>query len=333
MNITYFQRSNECGPSIGKAFRYLIAEIGKTESVETFYEPSAKYNLKGIIKNIIFTFRHRNKKGINHVTGDCNFAVLGLIGCKSVLTIHDLGFYTNHKDSMSWGKRYLLYIFQIYLPILLADKVIAISEKTKEEILKIIPFKKKIDIVKHHSIDQFVYVPKELNKQDVLVLQNGTGSNKNLKTTIKALAKYREICKLRVVREMTVEQKLLAESLGVKYSNVFNLTDEQVRDEYVNADIVCMPSVYEGLGAITIEAQATGRPVITTNLEPMISVSGGAAHLLNNPTDEEEFAYAIGKIVFDDSYRKRLIELGLENAEKFKVSNCANEHILLYKSM
>ena len=331
MKITFFIRSNKGAISIGKLFRPLIKEIGRTEQVETFYMPSENYGINGIIKNLWFTFRHRNKKGVTHITGDCHFIIFALIGCKTVLTVHDLGFYTEHLQELSWLKRKALYYLQIYYPIKLATRVIAISEKTKQEILYIIPFRREIDIAKHVSIDAFPYTPRLLNKQMVRIMQCGTSKNKNLETTIKALANTNY--ELRVVRKMSKSQEELAKVNNVIFSNVYNLTDEQMTKEYQDADIVVMPSLYEGFGAMVIEAQATGRPVITTDREPMSSISGGAAYLLKDPLDVGELKNAIKKIIHDDDYRNFLVNNGRVNASKYTLANCAKEHIDIYRTI
>lgn len=331
MKITFFIRAKQGAISIGKLFRPLIAEIGKTEKVETFYMPSAAYGIKGVLQNLWFTFKHRNKHGINHVTGDCHFIILALLGCKTVLTVHDLGFYTEHLHEMSWLKRKFLYYLQVYYPIKLATVVIAISEKTKQEIERTVPFTREICFAKHVSIDAFPYTPKVLDKQKVRIMQCGTNKNKNLETTIKALAD--SAYELRVVRKMTKHQVELAQKCHVRYSNVYNLTDEEMTKEYQDSDIVVMPSIYEGFGAMVIEAQATGRPVITTDREPMRSVSGGAAYLLKDPLDAAEIRCAMSKIVNDDDYRNGLIEAGSKNAAKYSLANCAKEHIELYNKI
>ena len=330
MNITFFIRSKKSAISIDKHFSLLISEIGKSECVEKYYMPEECFSLHSVLKNLKFTFKHRNKSGINHVTGDCHYIILALIGCKTVLTIHDLGFYVSHKKEMSLLKRYLLYILQIYLPIKIADRVIAITEKTKEEILETIPFKKDIQVARHISIDEFPFVPKKLDTDNVLIFQSGTAKNKNLDTTMKAVSELG--LKMRILREMKEYQKELAVSLNLNYTNIYNITDKQVTEEYINSDIVCMPSLYEGFGAMVIEAQAVGRPVITTNLEPMRSVSGGAAYLLEDPQNVEEMKQAIIKIIKDEKYRNELINKGRKNASKYTLMNCAKEHISIYKT-
>lgn len=328
MKIVYFIRSKEAGISIKKHFEPLIAEIGKTEEVETYFMPYLRFNVKNIVKNIIFTYKHRCKDGINHVTGDCHYIVWGLLGCKKVLTVHDMVFFYTEK---SWLKKKLLFLIQIYLPFKIVDKVIAISDKTKKEIETILPFKREIVVAKHISIDQFKYAPKDFSTEHVRVLQNGTEPRKNLETTMRAVAKLGY--ELRVIRRMTEEQKKLAAELGLKYSNVYDLSDEELVQEYVDADIVCMPSLYEGFGAMVLEAQATGRPVITTAIDPMPAVSGGAAYMMQDPLDAEEMANAMKRIVEDSEYRESLIKTALENASQYTVANCAKEHVEVYKSL
>lgn len=329
MKITFFMRSHELGVSMEKHFTPLIAEIAKTEEVEVFFLPRKEFTPMAVMKNIWFVYKHRNKKGINHMTGDCHYVMLALIGCKSVLTIHDLVFY--YYLSYSRILKWILYQLYIYWPVKTAKRVIAITEKTKQEIEDVIPFKRHIDVVKHIAVDEFCFTPKVMDKNHVIVLHNGTGVNKNLETTMKAVADLGY--ELIVIRKMTEEQQKMAEGLHLKYTNIYNLTDDEIVKTYQKADIVCFPSLYEGFGAITLEGQATGRPVITTNREPMRTVAGGAACLINNPQDYKELAAAIKKIVDDDAYRNGLVESGFQNAAKYTLKNCAKEHLELYHAM
>lgn len=329
MNITYFNRALDAGISIRQGFEPLIKKIGETNHVESYDLPESRFTPKCILKNLWFTYKHRNKHGINHLTGGCHYILLALLGCKTVLTVHDLGFY-NHK--MNPIKHFIFYYFQIYLPIKLATKVIAITEKTKSEINSIVPFHREILVARHHSVDQFTYFPKEIDKKHLKLLAIGTEPHKNLETVIRAAAKILN-SSLVVFKKMTDEQKDMCEKLGVSYQNKYNVPRQEVLDAYREADIVCFPSSYEGFGAITVEGQRTGRPVITTNREPMKSVAGGGAILLNNPKDDKELLAAINKILEDKEFRKSLIERGYKNSLLYSLDNCAKEHIEIYKSI
>src|SRR5690606_20806251 len=75
------------------------------------------------------------------------------------------------------------------------------------------------------------------------------------------------------------------------------------------------PSLSEGFGWPLIEAQACGAPVVSSNLNPMPEVSGGAAIHVDS-TNPELFAEAFLKLE-DDVFRRNLIEKGFENIQKF----------------
>ncbi len=333
MDITYFNRSKKSGISIGQAFSPLINKIAETNNVENYYLPSETYGIKGILKNLLFAFKRRNKHGINHITGECYFLILALLGCKTVLTIHDLGFYVDHKDEMSFLKRHFLYFLQVYLPIKLADKVIAITNKTRDEINSVVPFKREILVARHHSVDQFSFHQKSLDKSHINFLAIGTAPHKNLETVIKAVSNISN-SSLMVLKQMTDAQKEMCDLLHVHYINKYNVPEAELIQAYVDADIVLFPSLYEGLGAITLEAQRTGRPVITTNREPMKSVAGtNGAILLENPQDEKELLQAITTIIENEELREQLIVNGYKNSLLYSLDNCAKEHIAIYKSM
>lgn len=329
MEIHYFTCADSV--SIAKTYAGVIKEIGKTNLVKNYVVPCDRFTPYKALKNILYVYKHRTKDGVNHITGAIHFCMLGLIGVKSVLTVHDLGFYTEAQHSRL--KRIYLFLFQIYIPFLLADKIIAISDSTKDEIIRIVPsVAPKVVRVNHYGINEFPFTPKpKINKEKPVLLQIGTRKNKNLETTMRAVKGLN--CHLRIIREMSKEQIALAKELGIDYSNACNLTDKQLIEEYQKCDIVCFPSIYEGLGVITLEAQAIGRAVITTNMEPMRSVAGGAAILLDDPYNVEEYQKAIISLLNNDDFRNNIIAKGLKNIEYYKNENCAQQHLNVYKTL
>jgi glycosyltransferase involved in cell wall biosynthesis len=295
-------------------------------TVQEYYVPyngSLPWNLA---RNIYFVYKHRNKTGINHITGDIHYCILGLIGCKSILTIHDDYAITHaHRGIVD---KIFKWIFWLYLPIKLAGKVACITETTKIKIDKL--FKNnKTKVLCHHSVDaEFRYVSRVFDTDCPTILQVGTASHKNLETTLKALVGIK--CRLRVVQKMTPEQHILAQSLKINYTNVYDLSESEIINEFINSDIVVFPSLYEGLGLPIVEGQATGRVVITSNIEPMNLVSGKAAVLLNNPLDIQEYKDAVMRIIQDASFREKIIFAGLENAKKYTAESAMEKYLSLY---
>ena len=67
----------------------------------------------------------------------------------------------------------------------------------------------------------------------------------------------------------------------IYFKNYINISDKKIKNLYEKNDILLMASYYEGFGMPIIEAQASGMVVVTSNKEPMRSVAGGSALLVN----------------------------------------------------
>lgn len=328
MNIIFFHWANNNGPSIVRSFRPFIDKLKETDTITEYRVPCKGGNPINIIKNILFVYRHRNKKGINHITGDIHYCILGLLGVKSVVTIHDDYAMVTASSLL---KKIYRYFFWIFLPVKLSNVTVCVTKETKRKIDLLVHNKKTI-VITHHSIDSSYHnFPKKFNEKNPIILQIGTNHQKNLETTIKALVNIK--CKLKVIKRMTKQQHQLATDLHIDYSNAFDLTDEEILEEYIKSDIVVFPSLYEGLGLPIVEGQAIGRPVITSNISPMNWVAGNGAVLLNNPTNIEEYREAILHLIHDEGYRESIINRGIKNVERFSLMTSINAYKMLYKSI
>lgn len=325
--ITFFHRNHKCGFSIYKVFKTIENNLkSQGQEIEEYFMPSPFSMPWNIIRNSIFTFKHRNTKGINHITGHIHDVILGLIDCKTVLTIHDLVFIDNVRNPI---KRFYKWLFWLYIPIKMANKVTCISNETKRKILKHIKTDK-ITVI-HNPIDPaFKYVPKTFNKECPTILHIGTFWNKNLGRTIQALEGIN--CHLRIIGEIDNHILQLLQEKNIKFSNAKNLSDEEIRQEYINCDIVNFPSIYEGFGMPVIEGQQTGRIVITSAIEPIKEIAGEAV-ISVNPTNIQSIHNAYIKAIEDDKLRNEIIQKGLENAKRFQVKDIAKQYLELYQSL
>ncbi len=118
----------------------------------------------------------------------------------------------------------------------------------------------------------------------------------------------------------------------INFTNTFDLGDKEIRQEYENADIVAFCSTMEGFGLPIIEAQAMGKPVITSNIEPMIGTSGGAAVLVD-PLDIASIREGMKAMIADHDLRADLIERGQANAARFSADKVAAQYEQLYDEM
>lgn len=99
---------------------------------------------------------------------------------------------------------------------------------------------------------------------------------------------------------------------------------------YNACEAFVFPSYSEGFGWPVIEAQACGAPVISSDIEPMPEISGGAA-LHCNPNKPAEFASAFLKLR-NKTFKTELIQAGFKNSERFQPDTMINSYINLYKS-
>ncbi|WP_282074642.1 glycosyltransferase family 4 protein [Maribacter aquivivus] len=326
MKIQYFFRHPLVGPSIHRVFRTIITEISKTQETLIIDIQNKGSMPWDVVSNNLFILKKRKKNTIHHVTGHIHDVLMALIGVKTVLTIHDLVFLENVRNPIKYFYKWL---FWLYLPVKIADEVVCISNKTKEAILK----KMKIDklTVIYNAIDPiFKHVAKPFNNIKPVVLHIGTGWNKNLERTIIALENIP--CHLRIIGKLNDNQLKLLDNHKIDFSNQCNLTDENIKDEYIKCDIVNFPSEYEGFGMPVIEGHKTGRVVVTSKIEPIIEVSANAVAYVD-PNNIESIRLAYLKVIEDTDYRNSLIDLGIENAKRFSVETIAKQYLDLYQNL
>jgi len=326
VNIVYLNRSIEAGFSIVKVFKPVIKLIRQEQTVEIYNMPHFGAAPHKILKNLLFVLKLRRKDAIFHVTGDIHYILLALIGCKVVLTIHDVATLKNAKNKLDYFLKWLLWF---YLPIKLANHVVCISNKTKLEVLSVV--KKKAISVIHNSVDSgFSRMAENKNNFTPVILHIGTGWNKNLTRVIQALKDIQ--CNLRIIGRLNAEQLDLLNSSDICYSNDYNLTDEQIVLEYEKCNLVSFPSLFEGFGMPIIEAQAVGRAVLTSNIDPLREVGGNSVHYVE-PESVKSIEEGFKALIFDTVYRESIIKKGFVNVERFDVTKIADQYIEIYQKI
>jgi glycosyltransferase involved in cell wall biosynthesis len=186
-------------------------------------------------------------------------------------------------------------------------------------------------VVIHNPIDPaYQFSPKIFNVEKPVILHIGTGRNKNLRRTIEALKDIP--CHLRIIGKLSEEIVSVLTEYKIEYSNAFQLSDEEIRQEYKNCDIVNFPSEYEGFGMPVIEGQKTGRIVITSAIEPLLEVGKDGAYFVN-PLDINSLRDGYLKVISDKNLRDELIEKGLRNVERFSVETIAKQYLKVYEEL
>lgn len=321
--ITYFHRNKAAGFSINKVTQTVIRDFADKEEYELpYWGPSPMT----VIRNLWFVYRHRRKNSINHVTGDVQYAILALGGCKSVLTCHDTVSLDYRK--LPWLKRLFFEWVWYRLPLRRATKVVAISEATKRSLQR---YTKRDDIVViHNAIDPMFYKCGTFVNEVPQILIIGTNPNKNLLRTFEALKGLK--CRVNVIGHLSDEQVEALKMNEIDYQNSYGLSDVQIMDAYIRCDIVSFVSLYEGFGMIVVEANKVGRPVICSDIPVLREVAGDSA-LLVKPKDVKSIRRGFIELFNNSSLRKSLVERGFRNAERFEASKIQNQWKQFYDSI
>lgn len=327
MHILLIYRHPSMGFSIGKVFKTVERELRARADVETLYMPCAGYKPWHLWRNIRAA-RRAVKNGnydIVHITGAEHYLIPFLKRiCRVVVTIHDLGFFTNHWPSIRAVWKYLLWI----KPLAGASHVTFISQKSRLEAERFVKFRHEQSSVIMNSVDpMFVPMHKDLDTQHPRILHIGTKPNKNLNNIIIAL--HSLPCHLRIIGDIDADIQTLLDVYGMEYSIACNITDEQICHEYAECDIVSFASLYEGFGMPIVEGQATGRVVVTSDISPMREVAGGGAVLVY-PYSTESIRKG-----FEDALARKdeLVAKGFENVSRFQVGTIVGQYVDVYKNL
>ena len=98
------------------------------------------------------------------------------------------------------------------------------------------------------------------------------------------------------------------------------------------AHILCYPSLYEGFGFPPLEAMSLGVPVLAGNHSSIPEIAGDAA-CLKNPEKVEDIAEGLVDLIYDQEYRKKLIESGYQRIKQFSWKKTARDYLSVYKEV
>ena len=269
--------------------------------------------------------------------------------CRLVITFHDLvsdifpQFYT-------WQSR--LWQWQMSYPYLArrADKLIAVSQSTRDDLIRIYGVDgKKVQVISE-GVDEVYFSAPSLRAQrnvrrkfkidgDFIYYVGSLEPRKNLPMVIRGLAYVKaqpQFDKMKLV--ISGGKSWLAEgiyeevnNLKLKKSVVFTgqVTETEKIAFLHQARVFAFPSLYEGFGLPVIEAFAAGCPVITSNVSSLPEVAGGAAALID-PTDQTTFNQALNKILTHASYPHNLVTKGKLQAKKFSWAKAAEQTLNVF---
>ncbi|MFT7592552.1 MAG: glycosyltransferase involved in cell wall biosynthesis [bacterium] len=326
-SIHFFQRKRREGKnfSLEQVFEGLRTRISDSFTVKLITAP---YISSGVIKRFLNTVLAVGKQGdINHITGDINYVNLLLNKKKNVLTILDCGVL----HSVGGIKKWIINLIWYKLPVKMSTIVTVISNATKVDLMLHTGCNPdKLKVIYVPISDDFKPVLKQFNSSNPRILQIGGAPNKNLSRLIEAVTGLN--CVLAIIGTISEDNVKLLKEHNVAYENYVGIPFARIIEEYSKCDLLFFASTFEGFGMPILEAQATGRPVITSNILSMPEVGGDAA-LYVDPYSISDIRNGIDEIIQNESYRERLIQLGLDNVKRFDPAVIASQYIGVYNQL
>lgn len=230
-----------------------------------------------------------------------------------VLTIHDLIYerfvniyYKENAEFLESRKRL----------INAAKRIIAISKKTKEDIIKLynIP-SQKIEVVYHgysNTITQ--YYPNSWGNYILYVGNRDNYKNFNhfIKSVSPLLHRDKELSVVCVGSRFLKREINLLNKLNIDNRVVSIQANESLLNHlYKYARVFVFPSLYEGFGMPILEAFANDCPVCLSNSSCFPEIAGNAGEYFD-PLDSDSLLNSVEKIIYNNDIRKELIRMGKE---------------------
>jgi len=271
---------------------------------------------------------------------------------KKVVTVHDLSF-LRYPEFFSARKNFWHKALNVKKILKTADRIIAVSENTKNDIIELTGASQdKVQVIYSGNNAVKREVTGEETKEFFsrhglsgrLILYLGTiEPRKNIDNLIAA---YNE---LRFKNESMSDVKLIiAGASGWKNKKIYSewkkspykddiiflgyISQKEKEILYSKSAVFVYPSFYEGFGFPPLEAMTYGLPVVCANVSSLPEVVGDAA-LMINPFKPEEITSALQLILSDENLRQTLIKKGFVRAAVFSWEKTAQEYLKVFKEL
>jgi glycosyltransferase involved in cell wall biosynthesis/ubiquinone/menaquinone biosynthesis C-methylase UbiE len=267
-----------------------------------------------------------------------------------VVTIHDISFLLYPQFHTEANR---LHCFNGTLKAALyADRIIAVSQQTKQDLIQYFASPEDRIRVVHEAPRHFCFpernddlIRSTLERLGVyhnfVLFVGSLEPRKNLKALLIA---YEEYVKRHAGPEWLViaggkgwlneeiRQAVSALGLEDRVRFVGYVKETDLRVLYSAAKLFVYPALYEGFGLPPLEAMACGAPVITSNISALPEVVGEAAILID-PRNSEELGQAMQRVLCDDGLRMRMRQQSLTRARLFSWERAARETLAVYQEV
>ena len=321
--VVHHQRRPKPGQvSIERLFESVRGALSPQWTAEVAVSPEYTQGLGPRIANLRAAARCRGD--VHHVVGDVHYLAFALPPERLVLTVHDS--VTLYR--LAGWRREVFRQLWYRLPVRRAAAVTVISASSRDELLRWIgDDAQRVEVVPNSVGTEFEPDPRPFRTDAPVVLQVGTASNKNVERVAEALVGTN--CRLHVVGELTPEQRAAIATTGVPLRELGRVSEADLVEAYREADMLVFASLYEGFGLPILEAQAVGRPVVTSDRLSMPEAAGAGAWLVD-PENVRSIRAGVEQVVADADVRRRLVRDGFATVARYRPAAVAAQYEAIY---
>ncbi|MEA9598547.1 glycosyltransferase family 1 protein [Polynucleobacter sp. AP-Sanab-80-C2] len=259
--------------------------------------------------------------------------------CPTVLTIYDM-IHEVYSESLSFFDRT---IHVKKSAIARADKIICISENTRNDLMRFYDVNPQKVSVVHLGFEDFNLIETTslasltLPHKPFLLFVGLRAGYKNFIGLLKAAASSS-----RLMNDFDIvaygggmfsdQEAKTIKALGFREGQVRHFLggDENLAFLYKKATVFIYPSLYEGFGMPPLEAMRVGCPVVASHTSSMPEVLGNGANYFNS-ADIEDIRKSIEQVVYSDTKIKELKKFGKYQASLYSWEKCAKETLSIYR--
>lgn len=220
-------------------------------------------------------------------------------------------------------------------------RIVSISNKANEAIQKWLRFKENKFVIIENGINlksfyeakpiPLNYLPKNSKK---IIMVGRFNPTKDQPTAIRAMKHLAKDVHLILVGEgnLTTECENLAKSLEVDERVHFFGLRKDIPQLLKSCDINLISSHSEGLSISSLEALASGRPLVASNVNGLREINKDAG-LLFEDNDEKDLANCVNQLLNDAAFYEKISKRCLERVKSYDIDNTVSEHLALYNEI
>lgn len=219
-----------------------------------------------------------------------------------------------------------------------SEKIIAISEFTKQELIRLWGVDSdRIHVVHHSNPFENVSVPEKESHQPYMLYVGNRGGYKNFQRFIAAAAPIlHEEKDLRIIctgaAPFTPKELSSFEHLGISGRvSTSRVSDKDLLRLYTNASLFCFPSCAEGFGLPILEAFHCHCPICCADATCFPEIAGKAACYFD-PYSVDSQTTALRRVLYDSDFRTALIANGDSRIQKFTQQSTAEQTLEVYQA-